>query len=117
MGVAGAVLITKWSIGLPAVRSVLLDQQGPSYLEKNHQPVDRVTMWLSGGGSARVVHRAEHFFDSHCGSKRSTAGPCPYQRILKDIPEIVHSTVEVHPTLQRDSEPRRLLKTISINPF
>ena len=24
---------------------------------------------------------------------------------LKDIPEIVHSTVEVHPTLQRDSEP------------
>ena len=41
----------------------------------------------------------------------------PIKEALKDIPEIVHSTVEVHPTLQRDSEPGRLLETISTDPF
>ena len=107
MGVVGAVLITKWSIGLLRQSgSVLLDQQGPSHLVK--KITNRLTESPCG---SQVV-------DLHVWS----IGPnifstaivvlsdqpqvlVPIKEALKDIPEIVHSTVEVHPTLQRDSEP------------
>ena len=62
-------------------------------------------MWLSGGGSARVVHRAEHFSTAIVVLSDQPQVLVPIKEALKDIPEIVHSTVEVHPTLQRDSEP------------
>lgn len=109
MGIVGAVLITKWSMGLlKQTSSVLLDQQGPDHL------VDSVISRI------KSLPCKTEIIDLHVWS----IGPNIYSaaitivadnensvRMFKSemhtLTEIVHSTIEVH---QRGSEARNNLK-------
>ena len=98
MGIVGAVLITKWSIGLLGqTGSVLLDKQGPkrlrdqirSTLEESggHTKVHDLHLWSIGPGiySAAVVIAAT--------TPKSVNA---YKSELEAMQEIVHLTLEVH---------------------
>ena len=109
MGIVGAVLITKWSMGLlKQTSSVLLDQQGPDHL------VDSVISRI------KSLPCKTEIIDLHVWS----IGPNIYSaaitivadnensvRMFKSemhtLTEIVHSTIEVH---QRGSETSNNLK-------
>ena len=109
MGIVGAVLITKWSMGLlKQTSSVLLDQQGPDHL------VDSVISRI------KSLPCKSEIIDLHVWS----IGPNIYSaaitivadnensvRMFKSemhtLTEIVHSTIEVH---QRGSETSNNLK-------
>ncbi len=109
MGIVGAVLITKWSMGLlKQTSSVLLDQQGPDHL------VDSVISRI------KSLPCKTEIIDLHVWS----IGPNIYSaaitivadnensvRMFKSemhtLTEIVHSTIEVH---QRGSEASNNLK-------
>ena len=110
MGIVGAVLITKWSMGLlKQTSSVLLDQQGPDHL------VDSVISRI------KSLPCKTEIIDLHVWS----IGPNIYSaaitivadnensvRMFKSemhtLTEIVHSTIEVH---QRGSEASNNLKS------
>lgn len=97
MGIVGAVLISKWSIGLLSTTSrVLLDQQAsPKQLQRvrdcieedNDNRVADLHIWSIGPG----IHAAEISLVTH-----HPQTPDHYRHLLRSVPEIVHTTFEVH---------------------
>jgi cation diffusion facilitator family transporter len=97
MGVLGAVLIARWSVGLLRQTSeVLLDHQAPQPL------LDRVRERIEAHGTDRVadlhlwsvgpgLHAAEIVVVTHDG----ITPDCVKQRLPDDI-DLVHTTVEIH---------------------
>ena len=98
MGIVGALLITKWSMGLlKQTSAVLLDQQGPDYLVES--VISRVKslpckaeiidlhVWSIGPNiySAAITIVADN--------ENSVS---VFKSEMHDLTEIVHSTIEVH---------------------
>ena len=99
MGIVGAILITKWSIGLlKQSGNVLLDRQGPDHLVKSVEKVIKsmpskpeivdLHIWLIGPNifSAAITVLA---------NEEKCIG-CLIKSELKNISTIVHTTIEVH---------------------
>ena len=99
MGIIGAILITKWSIGLlKQSGNVLLDRQGPDYLVKSVEKVIKsmpskpeivdLHIWLIGPNifSAAITVLA---------NEEKCIG-CLIKSEIKNISAIVHTTIEVH---------------------
>ena len=99
MGIIGAILITKWSIGLlKQSGNVLLDRQGPDHLVKSVEKVIKsmpskpeivdLHIWLIGPNifSAAITVLA---------NEEKCIG-CLIKSEIKNIPAIVHTTIEVH---------------------
>ena len=104
MGIVGAILVARWSIGLlKSTSSILLDQQGPEHLREHitrliEEPSsDRVAdlhLWAVGPGIYAVeiavvadVPRPPEF----------------YKQLLSET-EIIHSTIEVHQCVHLETE-------------
>ena len=99
MGIIGAILITKWSIGLlKQSGNVLLDRQGPDHLVKSVEKVIKsmpskpeivdLHIWLIGPNifSAAITVLAN---EEKCIV-------CLIKSEIKNISAIVHTTIEVH---------------------
>ena len=99
IGIFGAILITKWAIGLlKQTGNALLDRQGPDQLIKRVEKVIKsmpskpeivdLHIWLIGPNifSAAITVLAD---EENCAS-------CIIKSELKYITEIVHTTIEVH---------------------
>ena len=99
MGIIGAILITKWSIGLlKQSGNVLLDRQGPDHLVKSVEKVIKsmpskpeivdLHIWLIGPSifSAAITVLA---------NEEKCIG-CLIKSEIKNISAIVHTTIEVH---------------------
>ena len=99
IGIFGAILITKWAIGLlKQTGNALLDRQGPDQLIKRVEKVIKsmpskpeivdLHIWLIGPNifSAAITVLAD---EKNCAS-------CIIKSEIKYIPEIVHTTIEVH---------------------
>ena len=99
MGIIGAILITKWSIGLlKQSGNVLLDRQGPDHLVKSVEKVIKsmpskpeivdLHIWLIGQNifSAAITVLA---------NEEKCIG-CLIKSEIKNISAIVHTTIEVH---------------------
>ena len=99
MGIIGAFLITKWSIGLlKQSGNVLLDRQGPDHLVKSVEKVIKsmpskpeivdLHIWLIGPNifSAAITVLA---------NEEKCIG-CLIKSEIKNISAIVHTTIEVH---------------------
>ena len=99
MGIIGAILITKWSIGLlKQSGNVLLDRQGPDHLVKSVEKVIKsmpskpeivdLHIWLIGPNifSAAITVLA---------NEEKCIG-CLIKSEIKNISTIVHTTIEVH---------------------
>ena len=99
MGIIGAILITKWSIGLlKQSGNVLLDRQGPDHLVKSVEKVIKsmpgkpeivdLHIWLIGPNifSAAITVLAN---EEKCTG-------CLIKSEIKNISAIVHTTIEVH---------------------
>ena len=99
IGIFGAILITKWAIGLlKQTGNALLDRQGPDQLIKRVEKVIKsmpskpeivdLHIWLIGPNifSAAITVLAD---EKNCAS-------CIIKSEIKDIKEIVHTTIEVH---------------------
>ena len=99
IGIFGAILITKWAIGLlKQTGNALLDRQGPDQLIKRVEKVIKsmpskpeivdLHIWLIGPNifSAAITVLAD---EKNCAS-------CIIKSEIKHIPEIVHTTIEVH---------------------
>ena len=99
MGIIGAILITKWSIGLlKQSGNVLLDRQGPDHLVKSVERVIKsmpskpeivdLHIWLIGPNifSAAITVLA---------NEEKCIG-CLIKSEIKNISAIVHTTIEVH---------------------
>ena len=99
MGIIGAILITKWSIGLlKQSGNVLLDRQGPDHLVKSVEKVIKsmpskpeivdLHIWLIGPNifSAAITVLA---------NEEKCIG-CLIKSEVKNISAIVHTTIEVH---------------------
>ena len=99
MGIIGAILITKWSIGLlKQSGNVLLDRQGPDHLVKSVEKVIKsmpskpeivdLHIWLIGPNifSAAITVLA---------NEEKCIG-CLIKSEIKNISAIVHTTIEVH---------------------
>ena len=99
MGIIGAILITKWSIGLlKQSGNVLLDRQGPDHLVKSVEKVIKsmpskpeivdLHIWLIGpnifSASITVLSNEEKCIG------------CLIKSEIKNISAIVHTTIEVH---------------------
>ncbi|HLE13796.1 MAG TPA: CDF family Co(II)/Ni(II) efflux transporter DmeF [Anaerolineales bacterium] len=98
MGLVGAVLVARWSVGLirEAMR-VLLDQQGPAHLHQSirqsieSQDDNRICdlhLWSIGPG---VFAAAISIVTD------APKPPEEYKRLIPDHLGLVHATVEVHP--------------------
>ena len=109
MGIVGAVLITKWSMGLlKQTSSVLLDQQGPDHLVES--VISRIKslpcmteiidlhVWSIG---PNIYSAAITIVADNENSVRM------FKSEMHTLTEIVHSTIEVH---QRGSEASNNLK-------
>ena len=109
MGIVGAVLITKWSMGLlKQTSSVLLDQQGPDHLVES--VISRIKslpcmteiidlhVWSIG---PNIYSAAITIVADNKNSLRM------FKSEMHSLTEIVHSTIEVH---QRGSEASNNLK-------
>ena len=109
MGIVGAVLITKWSMGLlKQTSSVLLDQQGPDHLVES--VISRIKslpcmteiidlhVWSIG---PNIYSAAITIVTDNKNSLRM------FKSEMHSLTEIVHSTIEVH---QRGSEASNNLK-------
>ncbi len=99
MGIIGAILITKWSIGLlKQSGNVLLDRQGPDHLVKRVEKVIKsmpskpeivdLHIWLIGPNifSAAITVLV---------NEEKCIG-CLIKSEIKNISAIVHTTIEVH---------------------
>ena len=99
MGIIGAILLTKWSIGLlKQSGNVLLDRQGPDHLVKSVEKVIKsmpskpeivdLHIWLIGPNifSAAITVLA---------NEEKCIG-CLIKSEIKNISAIVHTTIEVH---------------------
>lgn len=99
MGIVGAALVTKWSVGLLRQTSgVLLDKQGPEELRAqikdeiarvshDHQIVD-LHLWSIGPN----IYATSVVIETNANQ---SAGY--YKNLLMEIPTVVHTTVEIHP--------------------
>ena len=96
MGIVGAVLVARWSIGLlKTTSSVLLDQQGPEKLR------DKVSRLIEDGTSDRVADLhlwavGPGIFATEVTVVSDQPQPPDHYKALLTVPEIVHCTVEVH---------------------
>ena len=97
MGVVGAILVTKWSVGLLRQTSgVLLDRQGPDALTKQvlsklEREGDNVVSDLHLWAIGPSIYAAE----IAVVTPYPKASIC-YKKMLEDFPAIVHTTVEVN---------------------
>ena len=109
MGIVGAVLITKWSMGLlKQTSSVLLDQQGPDHLVESvisrikslpcKTEIIDLHVWSIG---PNIYSAAITIVADNENSVRM------FKSEMHTLTEIVHSTIEVH---QRGSETSNNLK-------
>ena len=109
MGIVGAVLITKWSMGLlKQTSSVLLDQQGPDHLVESvisrikslpcKTEIIDLHVWSIG---PNIYSAAITIVADNKNSLRM------FKSEMHSLTEIVHSTIEVH---QRGSEASNNLK-------
>ena len=109
MGIVGAVLITKWSMGLlKQTSSVLLDQQGPDHLVESvisrikslpcKTEIIDLHVWSIG---PNIYSAAITIVADNENSVRM------FKSEMHTLTEIVHSTIEVH---QRGSEASNNLK-------
>jgi Co/Zn/Cd efflux system component len=104
MGIVGACLVARWSLGLLAVTSsVLLDHQAPEPIRNairdaiERHDDDRVAdlhVWLVGPG----IHSAAISIVSD-----EPRSPEHYRKMIPAELNVVHATVEVH--RRRDSPP------------
>ena len=105
MGIVGAILVSRWSIGLlRSTSSVLLDRQGDENLQteikaciENHSN-DQVTdlhVWSVGPNIyAAIVSIVTHEHQT----------PEYYKALFPPYMGLVHVTVEVHPCIEDQSE-------------
>jgi cation diffusion facilitator family transporter len=105
MGIVGAVLVARWSMGLlRATSGVLLDRQAPADIGRSiREAVERgsdaevadLHVWSVGPGIYSVIVSVV------------TSAPQPpdhYKRLMPDHPNLVHRTVEVHRCLHESAE-------------
>ena len=97
MGIVGAILVCRWSIGLLRSTSViLLDKQGPQAIQET------IKQNIEGSGTDAIV-------DLHCWSigpgiyslvlsivSENPMKPEYYKSRISSIPGLVHITIEVH---------------------
>jgi cation diffusion facilitator family transporter len=97
MGIVGAVVVARWSLGLlRTTSSVLLDRQGPSELreliitqiESRGGEVTDLHLWMIAPGKYGLVLSV---VTNHQTS------PVDYREALSDDPRLAHLTVEVWP--------------------
>jgi cation diffusion facilitator family transporter len=97
MGIVGAVLVARWSLGLlRTTSSVLLDRQGPSQLrelitttiQSRGGEVTDLHLWMIAPGKYSLVLSV---VTNHQTS------PADYREALSDDPRLAHVTVEVWP--------------------
>jgi cation diffusion facilitator family transporter len=96
MGIAGAILIARWCVGLLRDTSaVLLDRARPDELAALRRAVEE-------DGDSKVVDL--HLWDLTAGRRAAIVsvvthgerGPADYKARLEHMPRLVHVTVEVH---------------------
>ena len=97
MGIVGAVLVTKWSVGLLRQTSGdLLDKQGPETLRKtirdriesvNASRVTDLHLWSIG---------PDIYATAITIVTPTPRSPAYYKKLLSEMPVVVHSTVEIH---------------------
>ena len=96
MGIVGAVLVARWSVGLLRnTSSVLLDQQGPGPLR------ERVTQLIEDHADDRVADLhlwavGPGIYAAEVSVVADRPRPPDYYKQLLPYKEIVHCTVEVH---------------------
>ncbi|MGD2138525.1 MAG: CDF family Co(II)/Ni(II) efflux transporter DmeF [Gammaproteobacteria bacterium] len=108
MGIVGAVLVARWSLGLlRTTGAVLLDEQGPEAIrariresiEDHDNRVTDLHLWSIGPGIYCVIVSVV------------THDPQPpehYKALIPGNLGLVHVTVEVHPCLDREAGQRTL---------
>jgi Co/Zn/Cd efflux system component len=98
MGVVGAILVSRWSLGLlKNTSTVLLDQQGPVELRK------RIVSLVEGYKDTRVSDL--HIWSIGPGIYSANLSvvteypetPDHYKKLIPSNTGVVHATVEVHP--------------------
>ncbi|MGD9419992.1 MAG: CDF family Co(II)/Ni(II) efflux transporter DmeF [Verrucomicrobiota bacterium JB025] len=104
MGIIGAVLVARWSVGLiRSTSSTLLDKQGPQHIrdqirssiqDHTEHRVSDLHLWAIGPDIYSLILSV--------GSPRPLA-PDAYKQMLPDHLGIVHISIEVHQTPQSDS--------------
>jgi cation diffusion facilitator family transporter len=106
MGIVGAILVSRWSLGLlRATGAILLDRQGPEdvrskikqSIEDDDNRVADLHLWSIGpniyGVIVSVVSRDPH-------------PPEYYKELIPPDLGLVHVTVEIHQSVEEDSEHR-----------
>jgi len=97
MGIVGAVLVARWSMGLlRTTSSVLLDRQGPSQLrelitstiESRGGEVTDLHLWMIAPGKYSLVLSV---------AANHQTSPVDFREALSDDPRLAHITVEVWP--------------------
>jgi cation diffusion facilitator family transporter len=97
MGIVGAVLVARWSLGLLiTTSSVLLDRQGPSQfrelitaqIENRGDEVTDLHLWMIAPGKYGLVLSV---VTSHVTS------PAEYRQVLPHDPRLAHVTIEIWP--------------------
>lgn len=104
MGIVGALLVARWSLGLLRTTSaVLLDEQGPKHLQErieqfieddDNQIVD-LHLWSVGPDIYSVIVSIV---------AHNPQPPDHYKRLISSNPGLVHVTVEVNERVQSDSD-------------
>ena len=108
MGIVGAVLVARWSIGLLGASSaVLLDRRGPDGLSR------AVSERIESDGDSRVADL--HLWSIGPGvwaAEVSVVAEAPdtpsrYKARLGEVPGLAHATVEVHTRADGAGPPRQ----------
>ena len=99
MGIIGAFLITKWSIGLlKQSGNVLLDRQGPDHLVKSVEKVIKSMHSKPEIVDLHFWHISPNIFSAAItvlANEEKCIG-CLIKSEIKNISAIVHTTIEVH---------------------
>jgi cation diffusion facilitator family transporter len=103
MGIVGAILVARWSLGLLCTTSgVLLDEQGPEAIrtsireaiEDDDSRVADLHLWSIGPNIySLIVSVVTH----------DPQPPEHYKALIPGIPGLAHVTVEVHPCIDGDT--------------
>jgi cation diffusion facilitator family transporter len=102
MGIVGAILVARWSLGLLRITSaVLLDEQGPEAIrtsiresiENDDNSVADLHLWSIGPNIYGVIVSVV---------ARDPRPPDHYKALIPSNPGLVHVTVEVHSSINRD---------------
>lgn len=104
MGIVGALLVARWSLGLLRTTSaVLLDEQGPEHIQKkikqcvenDDNRVADLHLWSVGPNIySAIISMVAH----------NPQPPDHYKQLIPSNLGLVHVTVEVHECVQSDSD-------------